>query len=194
MLLNPLSHKYAAKIDKILTCYGFNRADFYLKVLYIISLGKMPNELFSFGIYINKVEENDKIIRMHTVDGIFEGYKLTSIINDYLFNMLKNSFLNYCYEATSYLATMHGYDVEAAWCRDTYTENYVHSFNRKDNLVIDASKNIAMDYSMFEKLYLPDFNFFRMSANEYMDDPLYNFTESQPIFMMAERELKKVLK
>ena len=152
----------------------------------------MPKEFFEFGIYINKVEENDKIIKIYTVDGIFEVYKLTNIINDYLFNMLKNGFLNY--EATSYLATMHGYDVEAAWCRGTYTENYVHSFNRKDNLVIDASKNIAMVYSMYEKLYLPNFNFFRMSANEYMGDPLYNYTDSQPIFMMAERELKKVLK
>lgn len=191
MLLNPESHKYAAKIDKILIHYGFNRADFYLKVLYMLSLRKMPKEIFSLGIYINKVKENDRI---HTVDGIFEVYKLTSIINDFLFNMLKNGFLNYCYEVTSYLATMYGYDVETAWCRGTYTENYVHSFNTKDNLVIDASKNIAMDYSMFEKLYLPDFNFFRMNADEFMDDPLYNSVEFEPIFMMAERELKKVLK
>lgn len=195
IIMHPYSKFYFDEIDAILNKYGFNRKDFYLRILTFLSIKPEFLPMYcSQGMYIQGAERSNGKIVLHTVDGTFEALQLAEFLHDKQLLSSKSDMLNDCHEFTRFLAVTKNFDVAVSICNGLFTEKYIHAYNiDNEGLYYDGSRNLVFSEEMFRSLYNPDEELYRMSAQEFLKDPLYheNLSKECASLLIAEREFRK---
>ncbi len=196
IMFNPGNKCFYDEINMILNKYGFRREEFYLRVLNALSINDylLPSDL-SGAMYILSAERKDGKIKLQTIDGAYEAIQLSEYLNNQYLLENKNVMSNNCYYFSQVISVQEHFDICTSVFNGLYTEKYIHAYNiNEEGLYCDGSRNLAMSEETFETLYRPDFQIYRMSYDEFLNDPLYHIdVENRELSasLIAKRELQK---
>lgn len=196
IMFSPYTKYFYHEIDDILTKHDFNREGFYLRVLTSLAINNLLLPMFlSTGMYILGAERKDGKLKIHTIDGTYEAMQLAESLKIPYLLENKNLMSNSCYYFSQVLSVQEQYELCSSLCTSLYNGKYVHAYNiNEEGLYCDGSRNLAMSEETFETLYKPDFQIYRMSSEEFLNDSLYHIdVENKDLsaYLIAKRELQK---